>query len=350
VRVYGLRKRSRAKYSYDGVSWVTDGTSILSGDVLVPAGPADEALQPAAGTQTRRALEEPGPLVRRLRAHALDGELAYPRQSEPVERLRSSDDSILRIERLQPAFSEPLLVLGGEAVGQRLEQEHRDPGLAVALEDLVDCLGRGRLRYAEPDGAYRPTRRSTRAEETRGAIMAAVRDLLAEGTFHESTVDQVADRAGIARATLYQHFRSRFDLVDAICDTFAVSPALTAIRQAIELPDPDEALAEVISNSVRFWSSEDAVLGQLYGVVAIDPAARDLVDRQRADRRGAVQALVRRLRKEGRLRAGRSERDAVADLMVLTSYETFRELREAGLAERELVAHLQESSRVALLR
>ena len=68
--------------------------------------------------------------------------------------------------------------------------------------------------------AYRARSRPKRSEETRERITAAVRELLAEGTFHESTVEQVADRAGIARATLYQHFRSRLELVDAICETF----------------------------------------------------------------------------------------------------------------------------------
>src|SRR5205807_7090105 len=122
--------------------------------------------------------------------------------------------------------------------------------------------------------AYRARRRSTRSEETRRRIMAAVRELLAEGAFHESTVEQVAERAGIARATLYQHFRSRLDLVDAICDTFDENPALLAVRRSVELPDPEAALAETIANCVRFWSSEDAALSQLYGVVAVDPAAR----------------------------------------------------------------------------
>src|SRR4051812_12789865 len=60
--------------------------------------------------------------------------------------------------------------------------------------------------------AYRARGRLSRSEQTRERIMAAVRELLAAGTFHESTVEQVADRAGIARATLYQHFRSRLDL------------------------------------------------------------------------------------------------------------------------------------------
>src|SRR2546429_1325315 len=123
--------------------------------------------------------------------------------------------------------------------------------------------------------AYRTTRKPGRSEATRERIKGAVRELLAEGTFHTSTVEHVADRAGIARATLYQHFRSRLELVDAICDTFGENPALLRIREVVEHPDPSTALAETISNSVRFWSSEDPVLAQLYGVAAIDPAAQD---------------------------------------------------------------------------
>ena len=179
--------------------------------------------------------------------------------------------------------------------------------------------------------------------------MSAVRDLLAEGAFHESTVEQVADRAGVARATVYQHFGSRLELVDAICDTFAVNPALLRLRETVELADSDAALAETISNSMLFWSSEDAVLSQLYGVVAIDPAARELVDRQRADRRSELERLAHHLGSGGRLRAEIDERRALAVLLVLTSYETFRELRQASLSEPELTTTLQETARTLLL-
>jgi AcrR family transcriptional regulator len=196
---------------------------------------------------------------------------------------------------------------------------------------------------------YRACRRSTRSEATRGKIMAAVRELLAEGRFHESTVDEVADRAGIARATLYQHFRSRLELVDAICDTFDENPALLTIREVVEHPDPDAALTETLANTVGFWSSEDPVLSQLYGVAAIDPAAADLVRRQREDRRGEMKRLIRHLRREGRLRPRHSERHALAELMVLSGYETYRELRDAGLSDAELTQRLQEASRRLLL-
>ncbi len=197
--------------------------------------------------------------------------------------------------------------------------------------------------------AYRTRRRSERSAGTRERIVAAVRSLLEEGTFHDSTVEEVADRAGIARATLYQHFGSRLELVDAICETFDANPALLEIRKVVDLPDADAALSETIANTVRFWSSEDTVLAQLYGVAAIDPAAQELVDRQRSDRRSEMARLARRLRSSGKLHAGTSEKTALTTLMLLTSYDSFRELREAGLSEREVTRTLLESARTLLL-
>jgi AcrR family transcriptional regulator len=177
-----------------------------------------------------------------------------------------------------------------------------------------------------------------------------VRELLGEGTFHESTVEEVATRAGVARATLYQHFGSRVGLVDAICETFSENPALVALRSTVVLPDADAALTQTIANTVRFWASEEAVLQPLYGVAAVDPSAAALVERQLADRRSELERLVRHLREHGRLPAALPERRALAILLVLTSFETFEELRRrAGLAEREVVKTLQDAARTLLL-
>src|SRR6476620_5725966 len=112
--------------------------------------------------------------------------------------------------------------------------------------------------------AYRPRRVTRKAEETRARIVAAVRELLVEGVYHERTVEEVADRAGVSRATLYQHFASRLDLVDAICD-------------AVGADDAEAALDGVFANLTLFWSSEDAVFAAIYGVAEIDPGARSFV-------------------------------------------------------------------------
>jgi AcrR family transcriptional regulator len=185
---------------------------------------------------------------------------------------------------------------------------------------------------------------------TRGRIVGAVRELLAEGTFHESTVDEVATKAGVARATLYQHFGSRLGLVDAICDTFAVNPALVAVRRAVDLEDVGAALDETIANTVRFWASEEPILRPLYGIAGADPSAAALVERQTADRRGELQRLLRRLKEHARLAPGLTDRRSLALLLVLTSFETFQELRRrGGLAERDVVSTLQDTARAVLL-
>jgi AcrR family transcriptional regulator len=195
---------------------------------------------------------------------------------------------------------------------------------------------------------YRTRRQPDRTQATREQIKSAVRELLTDGSFHASSVEQVAARAGVARATLYQHFRSRLELVDAICETFDENPALLRLRDAVELPDADAALAETIALTVRFWSSEDRILRQLYGAAAVDPAAQDLVDRQRRDRRNEYDRLVRNLRRAGRLRAGLGRQQALNLLLVLSSYDTYRELREAGLSDRKATTLLQQTARELL--
>ena len=180
--------------------------------------------------------------------------------------------------------------------------------------------------------------------------MEATRQLLDEGSFHEATVEQVGERAGVSRATVYQHFPSRLDLVDAMCDTFGANPALLSVRQSVELEDLSAAVNATIADSVRFWSSEDSILRQLYGVAAVDPAAQALVERQLRDRRGEMQKLARRLDEGNALRSGVDRADALAELMLLTGYGTYRELREAGLTDAKLIKQLQASAKRLLLR
>jgi AcrR family transcriptional regulator len=168
--------------------------------------------------------------------------------------------------------------------------------------------------------------------------------MLAEGSFHEATVEQVGERAGVSRATVYQHFGSRLDLIDSVCDVMGVNPALVEIRNVVDLPDAGEALAKTLANTVRFWSSESGVVRALYGVVEVDPAARAFVDRQTRDRTKELGLLADNLSRSGRLRAGVTKARALVLLLLLTSWGTYRELREAGLSDRRVTSFLQESA------
>ena len=139
--------------------------------------------------------------------------------------------------------------------------------------------------------------RRERLSKTRAQIVDAVRELLEAGTFHETSVEDVAARAGVSRATVYQHFGSRLGLVDAMCETFGRNQALRALK---DTDDVEDFLARV----VEFWASEEKVLVELYGVAAVDPAARDLVERQRRDRYAVARRLVGGMRLRQRAAGG----------------------------------------------
>ena len=177
--------------------------------------------------------------------------------------------------------------------------------------------------------------RRTASTGTRDRVLAAVRALLEEGAFHSSTVEQVAERAGVSRASLYQHFGSRLGLVDAMCEVFDRNPALVALRGTVEL----RAFCEQV---VEFWATEEKVLVELYGVAAVDPAAAALVERQTRDRHAELRRLLRGL--------GADDRHAFALLAVLTSFETYRELRRrVGLSKAEVVRTIDEAAARALI-
>jgi predicted metal-dependent phosphoesterase TrpH len=126
--------------------------------------------------------------------------------------------------------------------------------------------------------------------------------------------------------------------VDAICGAFSENPAMTAIQASPDLADPREAATQVIGQGIRFWDSEESLHRHLYGLAEIDESAAEFVERQTADRRSVVERIVRRAADAGILRAGVSETQARATLLLLTSFHTFEELRAAGLTLEETEA------------
>jgi hypothetical protein len=55
------------------------------------------------------------------------------------------------------------------------------------------------------------------------------------------------------------------------------------------------------------------------------------------------------LARSGRLASGLTKRDALVTLLLLTSFETYGELREAGLSDRQTATFLKERARRELL-
>lgn len=132
---------------------------------------------------------------------------------------------------------------------------------------------------------------------TRTAVLAGARSAIAEsGT--AITMTQVAVAAGVAKATLYNHFRSREAVLDAV-----LSDEITALVSGLgELPLADalaEAAARIADNPLlrRIVDGEPAVAAVMARIDLASPHWRRAADELRAalerSRRGGGELVLR---------------------------------------------------------
>ena len=109
------------------------------------------------------------------------------------------------------------------------------------------------------------------------------------------------------------------------------------------------ALEALIDAACAIWEAQGFIHEQLQAIVVLEPDASALVDQQREEQRADLQGLARRLARAGRLRPGLSEARAAATLHVLTSLESFLQLRrEYGLSLRQTRQTIAELARTLL--
>lgn len=178
-------------------------------------------------------------------------------------------------------------------------------------------------------------------------ILDAAEGFVVAGTFHEATMQQIAEAAATSRATVFGRFGSKLGVLEALSLRCAGGPEMRAIRDAFAVEDPVDAVDAVVAATCLLWERQGSILRTLKAISILEPDAGRLIDEQRADQHGSLQRLVRRLGRAGALRPGLSEPRALATLHVATSLETFVELRQQyGLslaAVRQTVGELSRS-------
>lgn len=92
------------------------------------------------------------------------------------------------------------------------------------------------------------------AERNRRILLNAAAEALAENP--GASIAQVAQAAGLARATVYRHFRTRQDLLEAMRAEALVSAAKAIAESRLDEGDPIEVLRRAVealaSHGVRF--------------------------------------------------------------------------------------------------
>jgi AcrR family transcriptional regulator len=178
------------------------------------------------------------------------------------------------------------------------------------------------------------------------AVFAHLRDTPA----HRVAIDVIAQRAGVARSTVYATFGSRSGLFDAVGRELAARSGYASLLDAKHQPDAREYLRAGFRAASGMLAANRDIYRALRSMAQLDEqAVGGVVRRMDEERAAAMARLANRLAEQGALRAGLSVDDAEQVLWMLSSFESFDSLytgrglstdRTAGLlievAERAL--------------
>ncbi len=172
--------------------------------------------------------------------------------------------------------------------------------------------------------AYQSERRQAAAGETRARILEAARSLLSSPGRTTFTIDAVAERANVARMTVYYQFGSKRGLIAALSDDLATRGGIGRLPRAFMASDPISGLEILVQVFMHLWESERLVVRKLRALSAVDPDFSDAEDRNQR-RRNAIEVLLRRLSPPP------SDLADKADLITaMTSFETYETLAVSG--------------------
>jgi AcrR family transcriptional regulator len=145
---------------------------------------------------------------------------------------------------------------------------------------------------------YRQTENATkRLADKRARILAAARDLVADGGWAAAQVDHVAAKAGVATGTVYRHWSSKAELCAEIVAT--VSAREVGIVKAVA--DADGTPVEKLDAAIRTFASR-ALLGRRLAYALIAEPVDPEVETVRLDYRAQLARCLERILREGIMR------------------------------------------------
>ena len=178
-----------------------------------------------------------------------------------------------------------------------------------------------------------PTRREL-VKATRARIVEAAGRLTAERGPNGFSMDVLAKEAGVARATVYEHFRSKRAVLDELASS--ISRTIVLDDQRTGMSDPLLAVRGMLGDVCRHWAEhEERMQGlrTLNALTGTEHEADGVDDKQ-------LRRLVDSLSAHDKLRAHWSVDEAVDALAALTSYSTYERLRRAQRSPEQVEAVL----------
>jgi AcrR family transcriptional regulator len=208
---------------------------------------------------------------------------------------------------------------------------------------------RGPKRLEEAKKEANLTHRQRQALWTRRLIVDAARKLFLERGYTATTIDAIAEEAGVAVSTVYAAFKNKRTILRAIREAWHEQTRAREINEeASRQPDPGRRLGMVANATRRQWETGGAVVAVYQGAAAADREAAAELEQALRGRRAALDRVVGGM--DGALRPGLDPARAAAVLRALCGAEVYRELvAQSGWSPDEYEAWLYETLEEQLL-
>jgi AcrR family transcriptional regulator len=187
---------------------------------------------------------------------------------------------------------------------------------------------------------YQLGRRQAAIDETRARILAGTRELLvADDGFARFTMEAIAKQTDVARMTVYNQFKDKATLLEALFDDLAERGRLPEnLRRAFMHEDALQTAVSFIHALVTFFNSERDVMRKLNGLSVLDPVFSE-VSREQRRHKAAHEVLARLQRQTGKPDA-KALKQAQDVLVALTSFDTFDRLATSRRSPRQVTTLL----------
>jgi AcrR family transcriptional regulator len=172
---------------------------------------------------------------------------------------------------------------------------------------------------------YDSARRRDAAARTRARMLGAARRQFAERGYAATTVEAIAEAAGVAPQTFYKAFGSKRGVLFALLDGMpaAADPATLASALA-SAPDSGRQLALLVDYRLRLYAGSFDVLTAVRAASAQDPDVAAVWREGEDRRRRNHQKLLSSWHARGDLRSGLTRRQADDILWALTGPDVYR--------------------------
>src|SRR4051794_7797014 len=137
--------------------------------------------------------------------------------------------------------------------------------------------------------------RTVSVAETREKVIGAARQLFAEAGFHRVSLDVIARRADVARATVYHQFGSKLGVLGAVVEDFERRAGLAALAELIETGPVQTLVRDVVAAGCRYWATDPALARSIVAFAVTDPHASQLLAGHDSGRLRLLTRMVERL-------------------------------------------------------